>query len=273
MAVIEAPLRAEDRAEARTRTHRVPTLVAASLALLMLAGIGLAAPVAAKRRAREADRVIAAASQHLGARYRLGQHRPPRRSTAPAWCTGRSGKPAWPSTSAASTPPMATTTASGSKGRTSRSRRPAGRHRGLQQRRARGHLPRPRQGHQRPPERRQGPPLQGINIRFTTFIHLGLNQSGSSVASRAAKPTYRKADRAACRCAPSPAARATSCARCAKGDDSRSWAPRTAATGRLDQGPAVQRPTRAGPASRSPARSDSSSRALVPCTGVRQPAP
>ena len=75
MAVIEAPLRAEDRAEARTRTHRVPAVVAAFLALLVLVGIGMAAPVAASGGS-QSDRVIAAARSHLGARYVWGSTGP-----------------------------------------------------------------------------------------------------------------------------------------------------------------------------------------------------
>ncbi len=35
--------------------------------------------------------------------------------------------------------------------------------------------------------------LKGINIRFTTFIHLGLNRSTSSVASHASRASYRRA--------------------------------------------------------------------------------
>ena len=76
MAVIEARVRAEDRAEARTRTHRVPTVVAAFLALLMLASIGIAQPVAANGGGTQADRVIAAVESHLGARYRWGSTGP-----------------------------------------------------------------------------------------------------------------------------------------------------------------------------------------------------
>ena len=76
MAVIEAPVSAEDRAEARTRTHRVPTLVAAFLALLMLAGHR--ARCAGRRQVvdPQADRVIAAVSHHLGARYVWGSTGP-----------------------------------------------------------------------------------------------------------------------------------------------------------------------------------------------------
>ena len=53
----------------------MPTLVAAFLALLMLVGIGLAAPVAASGGS-QADRVIAAAASHLGARYVWGSTGP-----------------------------------------------------------------------------------------------------------------------------------------------------------------------------------------------------
>ena len=76
MAVIEAPQRAEDRADARTRIHRVPTLVATLLALLMLVGVGVSAPVAANGGGSPADRVIAAAMSHLGARYVWGSTGP-----------------------------------------------------------------------------------------------------------------------------------------------------------------------------------------------------
>ena len=75
MAVIEAPLRAEDRAEARTRARRVPAVVAAFLALLVLVVIGMAAPVAASGGS-QSDRVIDAARSHLGARYVWGSTGP-----------------------------------------------------------------------------------------------------------------------------------------------------------------------------------------------------
>jgi hypothetical protein len=192
VAVIEAPMSAEDRAAARTRFHRVPTLVAAFLALLMLVGIGLAAPVAASGGS-QADRVIAAVSRHLGARYVWGSTGPRGfdcsglvyRSFSEAHLASRIG---------------GFNTAHGyyrsfqKRGKTGRTHGRAGDivvyNRG-------GHVG-IYLGHGKVISALLSGvkvhPLQGINIRFTTFIHLGLSQDGSaSISSRARKATYRKA--------------------------------------------------------------------------------
>jgi hypothetical protein len=191
VAVIEAPKRAEDRADARIRTHRVPTLVATFLALLMLLGIGLTAPVTAKGGS-QAERVIAAVSSHLGARYVWG-------STGPKTfdCSGLVYRAFREARLAKHIGGF--NTAHGyyysfrKRGKTSRTHgQPGdivvynhGGHVGI-------YL-----GHGKVISALLSGvkvhPLQGINIRFTTFIHLGLNQGTSSIASRASKPKYRKA--------------------------------------------------------------------------------
>ena len=191
MAVIEAPLSAEDRAEARTRIHRVPKVVAAFLALLMLVGVGIAAPVDASGGS-QADRVIAAAKQHLGARYVWG-------STGPHGfdCSGlvyRSFREARLAKHIGGF-----NTAHGyyydfrRRGETSRTNgQPGdvvvydhGGHVGI-------YL-----GHGKVLSALLSGvkihPLQGINIRFTTFIHLGLTQDGASIASRSVRARYRLA--------------------------------------------------------------------------------
>jgi hypothetical protein len=191
VAVIEAPESAEVRADARVRTHRVPTLVATFLALVMLLGIGLAEPVAASGGS-QAYRVIAAAKSHLGARYVWG-------STGPKTfdCSGLVYRVFRQTHLAKHIGGF--NTAHGyyysfrKRGKTSRTNgRPGdivvynhGGHVGI-------YL-----GHGRVISALLSGvkvhPLQGINIRFTTFIHLGLNQgTSSSIASRARKPTYRR---------------------------------------------------------------------------------
>lgn len=76
MAVREASAHAEPRVQTRARIHRIPTLFAAILALLILASIGVVAPVAARGGGSEADRVIAKVSSHLGKRYVWGSTGP-----------------------------------------------------------------------------------------------------------------------------------------------------------------------------------------------------
>ena len=192
MADIAVPQSAEGRADARTRIHRVPTLVAAFLALLMLVGIGLAAPVAANGGGSQADRVISAATRHLGARYVWGSTGPNTfdcsglvyRAFSEAHLAGHIG---------------GFNTAHGyyysfeRRGKTSRTHgRPGdivvynhGGHVGI-------YL-----GHGKVISALLSGvkihPIQGINIRFTTFIHLGLSSDTTSIASRARKATYRRA--------------------------------------------------------------------------------
>ena len=248
MAVIEAPVSAEDRAEARTRIHRVPTLVAAFLALLMLVGIGLAAPVAASGGS-QADRVIAAASRHLGARYVWG-------STGPHGfdCSGlvyRSFREAHLAKHIGGF-----NTAHGyyysfrKQGQDRPDPRSAGRHRGLQPRWPRGHLPRPRQGHQRAPERRQGPSAPG-HQHPVHDLHPPRPEPGRVVG----RVTRRQADVPQGHPQPAAArrvrvARPTRCARCPRVDDSRSSAPGIAASAASGSRSGCPTATRAGPASR-----------------------
>lgn len=197
MAAIEAPVGAEDRARARTRTHtlRLPTLAAACLALLMLVGIGLAAPVAANSGASQADRVVAAASRHLGARYVWGSTGPRGfdcsglvyRAFAEAHLAKRIG---------------GFNTAHGYY-QTFRRRHKESRSHG-----ERGDIVVYNNGGHVGIYLGHGKvisallsgvkvhPIQGIDIGFTTFIHLGLSSDGVSIASRAKKPTYRRAERA-----------------------------------------------------------------------------
>ncbi len=94
-------------------------------------------------------------------------------------------------------------------------------------------------------------PLQGINIRFTTFIHLGLSQAISSVASRASEGDLSQGH-------PQPAIAGQAGSTAPFAAQGRPRAARLEVLGtrdrgsarRLDQGQAVQRATRAGPASR-----------------------
>jgi len=198
VAVIEARECAEDRADARPRTHRSPILVALSLAFLMLASIVVVNPVAAKGglhlRGSQSERVIAAVTRHIGARYRWG-------STGPRTfdCSGlvyRSFKEAKLVRHIGGF-----NTAHGyyrafqRRGKTSRTGgQPGdivvynnGGHVGI-------YL-----GHGKVVSallsgvKRHA--LKGLNIRFTTFIHLGLKSDSSAVAeSRAAAPRFLKAD-------------------------------------------------------------------------------
>jgi hypothetical protein len=194
VAVIEARQRAEDRAEARTRTHRFPTLVAAFLALLMLVSIGIAQPVAANGGGgTQAARVIAAVEGHLGARYRWGSTGPYAfdcsglvyRAFKEAKLVGHIG---------------GFNTAHGyyrsfqRRGKTSTSNgQPGdivvysrGGHVGI-------YL-----GHGKVVSALLSGvkvhPLKGLDIRFTTFIHLGLSGDSTSLAASRSKASYRRAD-------------------------------------------------------------------------------
>ncbi len=193
MAVIEARVRAEDRADARTRTLRPPTLVAAFLALLMLVSIGIAQPVAANGGGTQADRVIAAVESHLGARYRWGSTGPSTfdcsglvyRAFKEARLVGHIG---------------GFNTAHGyyrsfqRRGKTSKAGGQPGDivvyNRG-------GHVG-IYLGHGKVVSallsgvKVHG--LKSLDIRFTTFIHLGLSTDSTSVAAARAKASYRRAD-------------------------------------------------------------------------------
>ena len=193
MAVSEAPERAEDRVHTRTHPRWIPILVAVALAVLMLASIGLVAPVAANGGGgSESDRVVAAVSQHIGKSYRWG-------STGPSGfdCSGlvyRAFRQARLSRKIGGF-----NTAHGyfnrfrSKGRTSRSNpRPGdivvwnnGGHVGIYVGRGKA-VSALLSGVKRHA-------VRGLNIRFTTYIHLGLSSSTSSVASRSRPKIVRTA--------------------------------------------------------------------------------
>ena len=195
MAAIEAPAGAEDRAQARTRTHRLPPLLAVCLALLMLVGIEAAAPVAANSGGSQADRVVAAASRHLGARYVWG-------STGPRGfdCSGL----VYRSFAEAHLAKLigGFNTAHGyyqTFQRRHKESRSHGRRGDIVVYNHGGHVG-IYLGHGKVISALLSGvkihPIQGINIRFTTFIHLGLSSDTTSVASRARKATYRKATHA-----------------------------------------------------------------------------
>ena len=193
MAVSQAPECAENRVPTRTSSHRIPTLIAMALAVLMLAGISLASPVAA-RGGSEANRVIAAVSQHLGKPYRWGRTGPNAFD-----CSGLVYRAFRQANLARKIGGF--NTAHGyfysfrKKGKTSRSNpRPGdivvwnnGGHVGIYV----GHgqavsallsgVKRHKVG--------------GLNIKFTTYIHLGLSSSSSSVASRSKPKVYRTTNR------------------------------------------------------------------------------
>ena len=187
MAAIEAPAGAEDRAQARTRIHRLPPLLAACLALLMLVGIEAAAPVAANSGGSQADRVVAAASRHLGARYVWG-------STGPRGfdCSGL----VYRSFAEAHLAKLigGFNTAHGyyqTFQRRHKESRSHGRRGDIVVYNHGGHVG-IYLGHGKVISALLSGvkihTLQGINIRFTTFIHLGLSQDSSSLASHASKP-------------------------------------------------------------------------------------
>ena len=195
MAVIEAPFGAEDRADARTRTHRVPTLVVAFLALLMLASIGVVSPVAAAGGGGPAERVIAAARTHLGARYVWG-------STGPNSfdCSGLVYRVFRQAHLARRIGGF--NTAHGyyygfrKQGKTSRTN---GRPGDLVVYNGGGHIGIYIGGGKVISALLSGVKVhkvQGLNIKFTTFVHVGLASDPSRVASKSASnATYRKAER------------------------------------------------------------------------------
>lgn|GEM_PF-1456353 len=195
MAVVEVPIGAEHRADARTRTRRVSTLVAAFLALLMLASIGIVSPVAAKGGGAPAERVIAAVRTHLGARYVWG-------STGPNSfdCSGLVYRAFRQARLAKRIGGFNTAHGyfysfrkQGKTGRTS------GQPGDLVVYNGGGHIGIYIGGGKVISALISGVKvhkIQGLNIKFTTFVHLGLDSDSTWVANKStSKATYRRAER------------------------------------------------------------------------------
>jgi hypothetical protein len=194
VAVSQAPECAEVRVTDRTSHHRIPILIATALAALMLATIGLATPVAANGREDQADRVTAAVSRQIGKPYRWG-------STGPNGfdCSGLVYRAFRQAKLARKIGGF--NTAHGyfasfrRKGRTSRANpRPGdivvwdnGGHVGIYV------------GHGKAVSALlsgvKRHTIRGLNIRFTTYIHLGLDGGTSTVASRSRPKAYRTTTR------------------------------------------------------------------------------
>ncbi len=193
MAAIEAHPNIQASVPAHRLSRRVHGIVASVLALMVLASVVVVAPVAARDTSdSQADRVIASVSRHLGARYRWG-------STGPSTfdCSGLVYRAFKQSHLAGKIGGF--NTAHGyyydfrKRGRTSKRDGQPGDivvyDRG-------GHVGIYLGGGKVISALLSGVkrhPLRGLNIKFTTFVHLGLSQESTMDIARASHATYRRA--------------------------------------------------------------------------------